>query len=72
MKATFERAASAKFAVESTGQEVTVSGVPYTWNPAKNPSMDQEGTFAVMRWMRENNVAAGLAKSLIWVSTSPA
>jgi hypothetical protein len=72
MTKSFKRSATATFAINGTDQEVTVANVPYIWVPATNPDMDSEGSFAVMDWMRANNVAKNMGKSLICVTTSPA
>lgn len=71
MTKSFNRTASAEFAINGSDQTVTVTNVPYIWIPAANPDMDSEGVFAIMDYMRANLIVKDRGLSLIWTTNSP-
>ena len=61
--------ASACFEIVGTGQDVTIEGVPFDWNPAAG-DRDMQAARAVATWFGENE-RADVSLILIWVSTGP-
>ena len=72
MSQSFPRIASAELQINGTDQTVTISNVPYIWMPEANPSMDTEGMFAVMDYMRTNLDIKGRTLTLVSAWNQPA
>ena len=70
MTKTYSRIATVEFAINGTDQRVTVSNLPYSWNPRKHSEVEGDAAFEAIRFLREMGMTQGL--SLISVVSSPA
>jgi hypothetical protein len=67
---TFPQIASACFTIDGEGQDVTIEGVSFDWNPEAG-DRDMQAATAVAKWFGEN-VSAAVGLTLLWVTCSPA
>lgn len=67
---TFPQTASACFQIGCSEQTVTVEGVPFEWVPEQG-ERDAQASYAVAKWIGENNASNGKPVTLIWVTSSP-
>jgi hypothetical protein len=66
---TFSRIANVEFVVHGADQRVTVSNLPYSWNPAQTRDMDAPAAFDAITFLCETGMTRGL--SVISVCSSP-
>lgn len=64
------RIATVEFAITGTDQRVTVSNLPYSWNPSKDRDIEGPAVFEAIAFLRETGMTQGL--DLISVCSSPA
>ena len=66
----YKRIATVEFAVHGEEARVTVSNLPYIWNPRQSRDMDAPAAFAAIRHLRDMGWQKGL--DVVSISTSPA
>ena len=64
------RIASVEFAVHGEEARVTVSNLPYIWNPRQSRDMDAPAVFAAINHLRSMGWVKGL--DVVSITTSPA
>ncbi|URC15502.1 hypothetical protein BD1_61 [Octadecabacter Antarctic BD virus 1] len=73
MTKSFKRTATVEFAINGTGQTITVNNLPFIWEPHLNPNpMDVQGVFAAVQYLRAITPKRPLGLNVISVTTSPA